>query len=153
MTLERIAVKLGVSFSTIQADLKLAREEHVPPDKEELAAFVRTELQAALRGLRRAVDDGDPQSIQAQTRSLDTLCKLHGLYAPEKKELTGADGGPINVALAEAHERLMGELDSVAAKQRTHGSADASGAGPDGSSGTASHVGVLGSTEPKAPAR
>lgn len=88
LSFARIAHRMGIALGTVESDIKQAREEHKPPDVEELAAFVRTELHNALDGLRRSVKSGKPQAVQAQVKALDAFCKLHGLYAPEKHEVS-----------------------------------------------------------------
>lgn len=88
-TIERIAAHLGVSYGAAQGDIAKSREEHRPPDLEILRAKVDAEVQLALDGLRRAVKSGLPVAIMAQMKALDRLCKLHGLDAPERKEVSG----------------------------------------------------------------
>ena len=108
----KIAERLGVSDETIRKDLELAREEHKPADLEELQAFVAGELRAALTGLRDAVASGNPQAVSAQVKALDAFCKLHGLYAPEKRELSGPNGGPIDIKAAQ--DELLGRIARLA---------------------------------------
>ena len=94
LTVRQIAAKLGVNHQTVQNDLEQAREEHKPPDLEELSVFVRTELERAVKGLRKAVDKGNPSAVQAHVKALDAFCKLHGLYAPEKHEVAASVNEP-----------------------------------------------------------
>ncbi len=104
LTYRQIAERLGVASSTIEEDLKRAREEHKPADLEELRAKVDAEIQFALDGLRRAVKSGKSGSVMAQMKALERLCKLHGLDAPTKTELS-ASGETLAALFAELERR------------------------------------------------
>lgn len=110
---QRIAQRVGVSVGTVENDIQRAREEHRPPDADELAAYVRAELQRAVKGLRRAVDKGSASAVQAHVKALDAFAKLHGLYAPTKSELSGPGGGPVDIRAAQ--DELLGRLSRIAA--------------------------------------
>lgn len=92
LTHRQIAERLKVAPSTIEEDIKRAREEHKPADLEELRAKVDAEIQFALDGLRRAVKSGKSGSVMAQMKALERLCKLHGLDAPERHEVSATLG-------------------------------------------------------------
>jgi hypothetical protein len=49
----------------------------------------------------KVTDSRDVESLEVQRRSLDMALKVKGLYAPEKKELTGKDGGPIETKMTD----------------------------------------------------
>ncbi len=46
---------------------------------------------------RRTGQSGNPAFLQGVLSCIDRRCKLLGLDAPERKELTGKDGGPMQV--------------------------------------------------------
>lgn len=49
---------------------------------------------------------GDPRYLTIILNCIERRCKLLGLDAPEKRVLTGADGGPIEVESGTLEERL-----------------------------------------------
>ena len=62
----------------------------------------------------QAVKGGDMQTINACIRIMDRRAKLLGLDAPAKQELTGPEGGPIEVS--DTRQRLKELID----RQRTN---------------------------------
>jgi hypothetical protein len=64
------------------------------------------------RRIHAAVADADEDARAAEVMAKleERRAKLIGLDAPEKRELTGAEGGPIAVATPEAAARAVREL-------------------------------------------
>jgi hypothetical protein len=61
---------------------------------------------------------GDPRLLQVIVNINQQIRELLGLDAPGKSELTGKDGGPIE--LADAREFILGELARIAERTGTH---------------------------------
>lgn len=106
-TLQGICDALGyVSKSSVASALE--REIRRIPRRD--AISYRNHKLGQLEVLRLAAwslaIDGDATSIRAATAVIAEQCKLMGAYAPTKTEVTGADGGPIDI-VATAHDELI----------------------------------------------
>ena len=99
----------GASYEMIGQKLGFSRQyahKLISGHLQQLAAENRdsfTELQELelgrldrlLLGVWNAAISGDPQSIDRTLKIMERRSKLLGLDAPERKEISGVDGGPI----------------------------------------------------------
>ncbi len=76
---------------------------------EELKAMEVARLDRLLRALESGINSGDPSSINSAIRVSERLCKLMGLDAPVKAEVTGKDGRPIETVDLSALAKLSEE--------------------------------------------
>lgn len=139
-TVREIAKELGVSVGTVQSDLNAVRLE-LDHDNKVRAEIERSigagRLDAAAKKLLSILDlsgseiDGAspdqlvsmataiPAAINALARIEERRAKLLGLDAPAKSEITGADGGPLQVT--DARNALLSKLTSLAAGETAEG--------------------------------
>jgi len=107
-----IAERLGTSRGTAHA-LVLRSLERTAEALGESAGILRQveieRLDAMLAGLWPAATSGDVSAVNAALRVSERRARLLGLDAPQRAELTGADGGPLTfleVARAWASTRV-----------------------------------------------
>ncbi len=98
----RIAEALGVSTATISRDIRALEAQWREEAARDIAA-ARGEMLARhhdlRKGLATAARVGDVQAVKA-TLAIDAEdAKLMGLYAPEKREVAGADGEPLKIVI------------------------------------------------------
>ncbi len=108
-----IAEELKVSVSTAFGDVESVIERNRQEANENAEKARRIALQridVAVRGLMPDVRSGNARSAEVMAKLEERRAKLIGLDAPEKRELTGADGGPLAVATPEAAARAVREL-------------------------------------------
>lgn len=99
-----IGVRLGLSKQQIHYDLKRIRAAWLESSLQDFDAKRAKEL-AAIDHLEFVVwrdfdvsaeaGPGDKRYLDVVLRCIDRRCKLLGLDAPAKQELSGPDGGPI----------------------------------------------------------
>ncbi len=106
------AKRLGYSFNGLRERIAANPERFNPILREAREAMI----DLAERSLHAKLDDGD---LQATTFALRTLGRSRG-YA-ERTELTGADGGPLEVA--DARPALAARLAALAGAAGTRGPA------------------------------
>jgi hypothetical protein len=96
---------------------------------EQVRKLELARLDRMLAGLWKGATTGDPRAVTAVVMLQNRRAKYLGLDAPEKMELTGKDGGPIQTAQLQQEARKMtdAELEAV-----TGGAIDLP---PDSSSG------------------
>jgi DNA-binding CsgD family transcriptional regulator len=141
-TIREIAKELGVSVGTVQSDLNAVRLE-LDHDNKVRAEIERSvgagRLDAAAKKLLAIINIKDselagaepeqlislataiPAAINALARIEERRAKLLGLDAPTKTEVSGADGGPLQVA--DARNALLAKLSSLAAGESASGEA------------------------------
>jgi len=116
----------GVPYAQIAKACDLSIDSiyhHMSVIKKEWAAekidipVVRGELMDKIRQISRDAAAGAARSrggsaevafLRLQMEAVQTVAKMVGAYAPEKSELTGADGGPLMIA----QEHNIDSLDS-----------------------------------------
>jgi hypothetical protein len=101
-TYRGLAKVLGVSLVQIQRDLTQAMAElaeRTCTEAEKLRAVESERLYKMIGYSWKAAQQGDQRSIANIVRISESLRRLWGLDAPERKELTGADGGPLEHGL------------------------------------------------------
>ncbi len=116
VTYEQIAEQLGYAgrsgaFKAVNTALK----ETLREPAEELRTLSAERLDRATLAIWRAVSAGDLQAIDRLLRIEARRARLLGLDAPSRQELSGPDGGPIEIAAlaAEAREHLAARLEAV----------------------------------------
>ena len=85
-----IATELGVSrtqaFRLVQGALKV-HNRRLAEKAEELIRVEEERLDRAVKGLMKKVDAGDTRAAEVLVRISESRRKLHGLDAPEKKQI------------------------------------------------------------------
>jgi hypothetical protein len=118
----QIAQQLGVSLNTAWADVNAELLELREQTKADAAEVRDLELQRCdemILGLWPAVRRGDPKAVSAAVRVSERRSKLLGLDAPSKSEISGANGGPVE--LLEVRESLARKLAGLAARLGSSG--------------------------------
>lgn len=135
-TIAQIAQEMGVSTATIDSDIKLTVKQLTEQRMEAAEDWRQLHLQrmeALLLGVWQNARAGDPAAMKAALDVMARQAQLLGLDAPKRTEITGADGGPIEldqqvtVSEAERDHRILAILER--ARERTH--PPALPAGPD----------------------
>jgi hypothetical protein len=65
------------------------------PAAEELRKIDSERCERLLFSLRGGIDRGEPRAVEAAIRVLSHRARLNGYLAPERHEVSGRDGGPI----------------------------------------------------------
>lgn len=99
MTLSQIAETLGYAgpsgaHHAIRATLERNEAESV----DDLRRVHRARLNRLLAGVWPRASQGDKDAMQSAARVMDQIAKLDGLYAAQRVEHGGVDGGPIETA-------------------------------------------------------
>ena len=136
MSERQIAARLGLHHSTVNEALK-AEFARVRPSEEDVQAAREKKRERLYRGLEKwirvrddsiAAAEADPDRLpdhRAGELVLKTealLAAVEGTDAPRQAELTGKDGGPIDIE-ATAHDDVIGALTALVASA-TVGSGD-----------------------------
>jgi DNA-binding CsgD family transcriptional regulator len=152
---QEIADALGVSLGTAHHDVRTAMTEIANESRKFIEAERGTELARLERALEVVEDvllDPEPlfpdqgeeptdfekrieSSRELKLKALDRMVKIQdqrskllGLYAPEKKELTGAEGAPIAI---DARSALLGRIASLAVAAAPAGTAPSGDSEPE----------------------
>ena len=123
-TVREIAAAIKVSVGTVQSDLDAVRSELDENNKtraEIERAVGASRLDKAARMLLSSVDATvDPGELSTLSNALARIeerrAKLLGLDAATKTELTGAEGGPLQI---DARDALLHKLAGLAAGEAT----------------------------------
>lgn len=94
----QIASILDISASTVNTHLKEIAKDWEEAAKEKHGAVVAHDIALIERGIRALYPQyarGDTRSVASMVKLMERRSKLLGLDAPEKREITGSDGGPI----------------------------------------------------------
>jgi hypothetical protein len=96
---------LDVSIVTISSDVnvvigRLQRDQSSVV--EQIVALEIRRLDRALNAILDKVVTDDAGAIELMLKIMNQRAKYLGLYAPERRELSGLNGGPIEVAEIEA---------------------------------------------------
>ncbi len=118
---QEIADTLKIGLATAHLDVRTAMTEIAKEAEENVLAERGTELSRLERALEvvetvllnaPTAENGEELQLKALDRLIkiqDQRSKLLGLYSPEKRELSGPDGGPIAIdARAALLERITG---------------------------------------------
>jgi hypothetical protein len=135
MTVREIAAELDCGVATVQRALDAVRAEldestkfHAETDR----AIAAERLDKVARKLIAGIDLVDvpelPSLANAIARIEERKAKLLGLDAASKTELTGAEGGPLQV---DARNDLLRKLSSLAARDNTEGETSDAAGEPD----------------------
>ena len=118
---EQIAVALGYASKAGAYMSVMAGLAKVP--EPEAKAYRKLNLERLNRGRLgywRNLEKGDPRSVELEIKTQERETRYLGLDAPIRAEITGKDGGPVLISLAEL--ALM-----VAQKQREESRDDNAG--------------------------
>lgn len=99
MTYSAIGKALGVSICMAHKDVHHVIDQLAKEARETAEAVRDIELErldAMLKALWPAVEEGDTSSISTALRVAERRARLLGLDAPVKQEVTGANGGPLS---------------------------------------------------------
>jgi predicted DNA-binding protein YlxM (UPF0122 family) len=111
MRLWEIAQKLGVSEQAVSKMLKRVLEEtkaEISDEAEKLRAVQLERIEMMIRGLWTKAITGDEKAIETVNKLLTRQARLLGMDAPSRTELSGPDGGPVEVA--QIRENLTSKL-------------------------------------------
>lgn len=101
LTYSQLAERFGLRKQTIAGIIEKLIAAETREKAETLRGIEGVRLERLQTKARRWSDNEDPQvslrGIEAETKIHARRAKLLGLDAPEKRELTGADGAPIQV--------------------------------------------------------
>lgn len=120
----RLRVDVATAWDDVQAELTALRGLTVKV-AEDVRAIELQRLDDATLGLGPKIKKGDPKAVMAMVRVSDRRAKLLGLDAPQRREVTGADGAPL-VPPADLSRLTSEELEALAALVSKAGRDDAS---------------------------
>jgi hypothetical protein len=125
LSYEAIGRELGISKPS--AFKMIARAiDAIPREEAELVrALELSRLDALLRGLWERAVKGSDTAVASVLRVMDRRAKLLGLDAPTRRELSGPDGGPLEVL--DVRKLTDDELDDAIAGRRGDASAPRGG--------------------------
>jgi hypothetical protein len=123
MSYSSMSERLGVSASSAHRAVlrSLARTAaDLGESADALRSLELQRLDALLAGLWPAASAGDPAAVSVALRVSERRAKLLGLDAPSRRELSGADGGPIEIAptidLTRLSDADLATLDALLAR-------------------------------------
>lgn len=99
----QIARECGVTGPTAWSDVQFTLNDMRTKLRESACDWVELEsrrLDKMALALWPAVQKGEPESIRAAVAIMKRRAALLGLDAPKRVEMSGADGGPVQVATA-----------------------------------------------------
>ena len=102
--------RLGVSLGTVANDLAAMRAE--PADVSAYQALANARLEPVMDVMRDKALTGDTQAANALAGLQAQHAKINGYLAPEKRELSGPNGGPIDIKAAQ--DDLLGRIARLA---------------------------------------
>ena len=125
---DQIARQLGyanksVAYNAVSRALKRTMAS-MSLDADAYRQLTMDRLDAMLLGVWRSATQGDVQAISAVLRIEERRANMLGLDAPKRTEVTGQDGGPIEVdqrvtySVEERQQRILEIVES--ARARTH---------------------------------
>jgi DNA-binding NarL/FixJ family response regulator len=103
-SIRAIATQLNISVGQAHTDIKEALEALQAQTIEIGASYRELELERIDRmlvALDAQVKKGDTQAVNTSAKLIDMRAKLLGLYAPAKQEITGANGGVLEIRIVE----------------------------------------------------
>lgn len=116
-----IAAELGAGLATINADIKVLRERWRLSQTEDTVAAMLLDLERLddlIRVLSLAAKRGHLGSIDRVIAIIRERGSIIGYREAQKLEVTGQDGGAIEVNLDHARSRLAAKLADLAARRR-----------------------------------
>lgn len=112
---EQIAEHFETTPSSIRGIVKTAMENAIREPGQEVIDLEVARLDQLYSLAFKAAVDGDTDAISKCLSVMQRRAKYLGLDAPEKKEITGKDGGPVQMAALEV--KGMTDEDLAAMKQ------------------------------------
>jgi AcrR family transcriptional regulator len=104
----QIGAQLGISHGAAYEHFRNALAEVVRPVAEETLNLELERLDTMQQPLWPSASRGNLKSQAAVLRLMERRAAYLGLDAP--KRLAGADGGPLEIAIVDARERLLNEV-------------------------------------------
>lgn len=114
----QIAQRFGVSETAVSHTVKGALAELIEISKEDAEEVRQLELERLdemLQGIWNRATTGDVAAVDRVVKLMERRAKYSGLDAPTRGEITGKDGGPIEIT--DPRELLIGKLAELASKQ------------------------------------
>ena len=110
---ERQGCSVKTAWTRVQAGMRDTLEL-TKPAADQLRAEHNQRLGRYLDALNTEALAGDLQAVDRAVRILERLAKLNGLDAPAKQEITGAEGGPLDIraVASEFKAKLMALSDA-----------------------------------------
>ncbi len=109
VTQPQIAKQIGVDQATVSRDLKACRAE-LRIERDELIEREAATLDAIERECAvRYQGDKSGEWLDRRIKCMDRRSKLLGLDAPTKQQLSGDDGGPVQVVIREVVAHMAEE--------------------------------------------
>ena len=111
----------GAAYKAVSRALK-ATMATMSLDADAYRQLAADRLDAMLLGVWQAATRGDPQAISAVLRIEERRASMLGLDAPKRTEVTGQDGGPIEVdqrvsySVEERQSRILEIVDAARAR-------------------------------------
>jgi hypothetical protein len=65
-------------------------------------------LEDGILAAQKGIKKGDPSALQALSRLITTKARLNGYLAPQKLEVSGKSGGPVEIKTVDDHELSFG---------------------------------------------
>jgi hypothetical protein len=101
-SLEEIGKKLGYADrSGAWRAVKSALDAIPVADAEDLRKLFNERYDHLYKSLKRKIKRGDTPAVQAAAGITDKQVKLNGIEPPDRVELTGRDGKPVEVATSD----------------------------------------------------
>lgn len=119
---EQIGEHFETSPDSARALVKLAMEKAIKEPGEEVITLELQRLDQLYRLAFNSACAGDSDAIPKCLKVMERRSKLLGIDAPEKKEVTGKNGGPIQLtnfnakALSQLSEEELGQMEALLAK-------------------------------------
>jgi transposase len=108
-----IGKKLGISHVQAMHDVARALEERGQETREQLRGLANGALEAVLEGHVERARGGDDKSAKVVVAAVAEHSKINGYKAPERLELAGPNGGPMETKTS-VHEDLLSRISRVA---------------------------------------
>lgn len=99
-TQQEIAALLNVSVGTVNSDIKAMRGSWRASSQEQVDEYIQTQMDKLdeLYGyLMPKIIEGSARHVEVAVQILTRQAKLMGLDAPEKREVAGEGGGPVEI--------------------------------------------------------
>jgi len=116
LTYREIGAKLGVTTKAAHKTVTKALgflNDRIGDEARLVRRLELERLDVMQRGLWRKAKKGDPHAVGSVLRIQERRAKLLGLDEPEKHELTGKGGGPLNIT--DARARIASRIDRLVA--------------------------------------
>jgi AcrR family transcriptional regulator len=103
LSMREIAKRLGVGVATIHEDIRQALASAIAENVKEAESLRTLEIERLdmyLSSMEKKLREGDTAAITVALRIAEQRAKLLGLNAPERREITGDNGGAVENRVA-----------------------------------------------------